>query len=82
MVATAFGQRGGLAELGWRLLKPFMISAEKGAETPVFLATVPDPAPFHGGYVIRKTLAHPDPTALDSSLARRLWDESARLVGL
>ena len=81
MVATAFGQRGGLAELGWRLLKPFMISAEKGAETPVFLATVPDPAPFHGGYVIRKTLAHPDPTALDSSLARRLWDESARLVG-
>ena len=82
MVATAIGQRGGLAELGWRLLKPFMISPERGAETPVFLATVPDPTPFHGGYVIRKTLAHPDPAALDSSLARRLWDESARLVGL
>jgi NAD(P)-dependent dehydrogenase (short-subunit alcohol dehydrogenase family) len=82
MVATAIGQRGGLAELGWRLLKPFMISAEKGAETPVFLATVRDPTPFHGGYVIRKALAHPDPGALDSSLARRLWDESARLVGL
>jgi NAD(P)-dependent dehydrogenase (short-subunit alcohol dehydrogenase family) len=82
MVATAFGQRGGLAEFGWRLLKPFMISPEKGAETPVFLATAPDPTPFHGGYVIRKTLAQPDPAALDSSLARRLWDESARLVGL
>jgi NAD(P)-dependent dehydrogenase (short-subunit alcohol dehydrogenase family) len=82
MVATAFGQRGGLAELGWRLLKPFMISPEKGAETPVFLATVPDPTPFHGGYVIRKALAQPDPAALDNSLARRLWDESARLVGL
>jgi hypothetical protein len=82
MVATAFGQRGGLAELGWRLLKPFMISPEKGAETPVFLATVPDPTPFHGGYVIRKALARPDPAALNSRLARRLWDESARLVGL
>jgi NAD(P)-dependent dehydrogenase (short-subunit alcohol dehydrogenase family) len=82
MVATAIGQRGGLVELGWRLAKPFMISPEGGAETPVFLATVPDPKQFHGGYVIRKTLAQPDPAALDSDLARRLWDESARLVGL
>jgi NAD(P)-dependent dehydrogenase (short-subunit alcohol dehydrogenase family) len=82
MVATGIGQRGGLIELGWRVLKPFMISPEKGAETPVFLATVPDAKFFHGGYVIRKALAQPDPTALDSDLARRLWDESARLVGL
>ncbi len=59
-----------------------MLSPEKGAETPVFLATVPDPKPFHGGYVIRKALAPPDPAALDRGLARRLWDESARLVGL
>jgi NAD(P)-dependent dehydrogenase (short-subunit alcohol dehydrogenase family) len=82
MVATGIGQRGGLLELGWRLGKPFMHSPEKGAETPVFLATVPDPKPFHGGYLIRKALASPDPAALDRDLARRLWDESARLVGL
>jgi NAD(P)-dependent dehydrogenase (short-subunit alcohol dehydrogenase family) len=81
-VATGIGQRGGLTELGWRVLKPFMISPEKGAETPLFLATVPDPKPFHGGYVIRKALTQPDPAALDSGLARRLWDESARLAGL
>jgi NAD(P)-dependent dehydrogenase (short-subunit alcohol dehydrogenase family) len=82
VVATGIGQRGGLTELGWRVLKPFMLSPEKGAETPVFLATVPDPKHFHGGYVIRKALTQPDPGALDSRLARRLWDESARLVGL
>lgn len=82
MVATAIGQRGGLAEVGWRLLKPFMIGPEKGAETPIFLATVPDPTPFHGGYVVRSALAGPDPTAVDAGLARRLWEESARLVGL
>jgi NAD(P)-dependent dehydrogenase (short-subunit alcohol dehydrogenase family) len=81
-VATGIGQRGGLVELGWRLAKPFMISPEKGAETSVFLATVPDPKPFHGGYLIRKELAQPDPAAFDSGLAHRLWDESARLVGL
>jgi NAD(P)-dependent dehydrogenase (short-subunit alcohol dehydrogenase family) len=82
VVATRIGQRGGLAELGWRVAKPFMLSPEKGAETPVFLATAPDPKFFHGGYVIRKALTPPDPAALDSGLARRLWDESVRLVGL
>jgi NAD(P)-dependent dehydrogenase (short-subunit alcohol dehydrogenase family) len=82
MVATGIGQHGGIIELGWRLIKPFMTGPEKGAETSVFLATVPDPAPFHGGYVIDKRLARPDPAALDARLGRRLWDESARMVGL
>ncbi len=82
VVATELAQRGGIVELGWRLLKPFMISPEKGAETSVFLATVPDPAPFNGGYVVGKRLEQPDPAALDDPMARRLWDESARLVGL
>jgi NAD(P)-dependent dehydrogenase (short-subunit alcohol dehydrogenase family) len=80
-VATGIGQRGGLTELVWRLMKPFMKSAEKGAETSLFLATVPDPTPFNGGYVIGKSLARPDASAHDRSLARRLWEESARLVG-
>ena len=82
VVATKLAQRGGIVDLAWRMLKPFMISAEKGAETSIFLATVPDPTPFSGGYVVRKTLARPDPAALDAELARRLWEESARLAGL
>jgi NAD(P)-dependent dehydrogenase (short-subunit alcohol dehydrogenase family) len=82
MVATGIAERGGLVEIGWRLAKPFMLSPEKGAETSVFLATVPNPKPFHGGYVIRKVLTQPDPAALDDHLARRLWDESMRLAGL
>ena len=82
VVATAIGQRGGPTELIWRLIKPFMMSAEKGSETSLFLATVPDPTPFHRGYVIGKSLAQPDLTALDSGLAFRLWEESARLAGL
>ena len=82
MVATAIGQRGGLPELVWRLMKPFMTSPDKGAETSLFLATVPDPEPFHGSYVIGKSVARPDPVALNHRLARDLWDESARLVGL
>jgi NAD(P)-dependent dehydrogenase (short-subunit alcohol dehydrogenase family) len=82
VVATALGQRGGLTELAWRLMKPFMKSPEEGAETSLFLATVSDPRPFHGGYIIGKTLAHADPAARDSNVAHRLWEESARLARL
>jgi NAD(P)-dependent dehydrogenase (short-subunit alcohol dehydrogenase family) len=82
IVATGIGQHGGIIELGWRLMKPFMIGPEQGAETSLYLATVPDPTPFHGGYVIGKALARPDAAALDAGLAHRLWDESARLAGL
>ena len=73
---------GASASLGWRVVKPFLISAEQGAATSVFLATTADPAPFNGAYVVKKRIARPDPAALDDALAERLWDESARLVGL
>lgn len=82
VVATRIGQRGGLAGVIWRLIKPFLLSPEKGAQTSLFLATVPDPDRFRGAYVIDKQIAEPDLPARDDALARQLWDESARLVGL
>jgi len=83
VVATAIGERaGGITGFGWRLVKPFLTTPENGAATSLFLATTPDPAPFHGAYVIGKRAAQPDPTALDDELGERLWAESARLVGL
>ena len=79
VVATAIGDRaGGVVGFGWRLVKRFLITPEKGAETSLFLATVADPAPFDGAYVV----ARPDAAALDNELGEALWRESARLVGL
>ena len=83
VVATVIGDRaGGITGFGWRLVKPFLTTPENGAATSLFLATTPDPTPFHGAYVIGKRAAQPDPTALDDELGERLWAESARLVGL
>lgn len=83
VVATNIGDRaGGVVGWGWRTVKPFLISAEKGAETSLFLATVADPAAFHGTYVIGRKIAEPDRAARDDDMAERLWCESARLVGL
>jgi NAD(P)-dependent dehydrogenase (short-subunit alcohol dehydrogenase family) len=83
VVATAIGDRaGGVAGFGWRLVKRFLIPPASGAETSLFLATVADPAPFDGAYVIGRRVAQPDTAALDDKLGEALWRESARLVGL
>jgi len=83
MIATQIGNNAGIvAGLGWRVAKMFLPGPDKGAETSIFLATVADPAPFHGAYVIDKRIAEPDTAARDDSLAEALWQQSARLVGL
>jgi len=83
VVATAIGDRAGtLAGLGWRLAKPFLIGPEKGAATSLFLATVADPTPFHGAYVIGNRIAEPDTVARDDRPGEQLWTESTRLAGL
>lgn len=51
------------------------------AATSLFLATLPDPTPFHGAHVLGRQVARTDPTMLDDDLAERLWSESIRLVG-
>jgi NAD(P)-dependent dehydrogenase (short-subunit alcohol dehydrogenase family) len=81
VIATDIGNSAGFwGGFGWRLAKPFLAGPDKGAATSIFLATVPDPAPFHGAYVVGKSVRAPDPLARDDQLALRLWEESARLV--
>jgi NAD(P)-dependent dehydrogenase (short-subunit alcohol dehydrogenase family) len=83
MIATDIGNRAGsLTGLGWRLAKLFLPGPDKGAATSIFLATVADPKPFHGAYVIDKAVAQADAAARDDRLAETLWQESARLVGI
>jgi retinol dehydrogenase-12 len=83
IVATKIGEgAGNVAGFGWRLIKPLLTRVDKGAATSIFLATVPDPTPFHGKYVIGRRVHMPDAPALDDTLAAALWAESARLVGL
>ena len=77
MTAPSSGESTNFRFLLMRACSP----RQKGAETTLFLATIADATPFNGGYVVSKVLERPDPAALDDSFARRLWDESARLVG-
>ena len=62
--------------------KLFMLSAEKGADTIVYLAANPEVEGLTGGYYERNRKVTPSPLARDHAIPKRLWDRSAALVGL
>jgi retinol dehydrogenase 12 len=70
--------RAAVATIGRVLL----LSPEQGATTSVYLASSGEVAGQSGGYYIRCRPVPPSDAALDDSAAERLWEESARLVGL
>ncbi len=57
-------------------------SVERGAETPVYLATSPEVGGITGGYFVRKQIAESAPAAHDSALRQRLWQISEQLTAL
>ncbi|HTO53014.1 MAG TPA: SDR family oxidoreductase [Myxococcota bacterium] len=79
-VATEIARDANLfMRLGMRLVGA---SPEKGARTSVQLASDPALATTTGKYFVSGRQKATDPAADDAALARRLWDESAKLVGL
>jgi retinol dehydrogenase 12 len=83
VVGSEFGIRpGGLLSLGWRIIKPFTLSPERGARTSVYLATSPAVADVTGGYFFRCRQIEPSRSARDPELAQRLWELSERMTGL
>lgn len=82
-VRSGFGMDGdlaGLMGLGNRLVRPFEITAEAGARTSVYVAAATELATVTGGYFVRSRPGRPAPWATDEEAARRLWEESRRLL--
>lgn len=83
VVATGFGHntKGFMRHLV-KLGAPFMLTAEKGARTSVYLASSPEVAGVSGEYFIKSRKAKPTRDARDEALAERLWQVSAELTGV
>ncbi|HEY0450619.1 SDR family NAD(P)-dependent oxidoreductase [Actinophytocola sp.] len=64
------------------LLNPFVPGVDYGADNPAWLATAPEVAGVTGGYFVRRKEVPTAPHTTDVTRCDRLWDESARLVGL
>lgn len=65
-----------------RILNLFFLTAQKGAETAVYLATSPEVAGITGKYFVRKKAVPSSESSYDKQAAERLWELSARLTGL
>jgi NAD(P)-dependent dehydrogenase (short-subunit alcohol dehydrogenase family) len=76
------GDAGGWFGIGIRIAQPFMLSAAKGAETSIYLASSPEVEGVSGRYFVRRRARTPSKAARDDAAARRLWEESERMVGL
>jgi NAD(P)-dependent dehydrogenase (short-subunit alcohol dehydrogenase family) len=82
-VGTNFGTTGSpLFRFLTKLGSPFLLTAEKGARTSIYLASSPDVDGVTGKYFAKSREAKPSKAALDAEAARRLWDVSAKMVGL
>jgi NAD(P)-dependent dehydrogenase (short-subunit alcohol dehydrogenase family) len=77
LVASGFNRNNGfLMDVAMLLLKPISRSAEKGAETLVWLAASPEAVRVNGGYCVDMECRPPSPEGQDIAAARRLWEIS------
>jgi len=80
LVGTGIGNKGGVFGFGWSLMKPVMLSPERGAENSLFVSTSPAIEGVSGAYFVKKRPAATNPVADDPAIASRLWAESQKLV--
>ncbi len=73
------GTSGFLKFIFW-VMRPFMITAAKGAETPVYLATAPKLDKYSGQYFVKKKVAKPASVANDVAACDQLWVISEELT--
>jgi NAD(P)-dependent dehydrogenase (short-subunit alcohol dehydrogenase family) len=80
VVRSNFGT-GTLTRLFYRWA-PFLVTPEKAGALLVWLATAPEAELVDGGYYVGHKVRQPDGDAADPAIASRLWEASAKAVGL
>ena len=82
-VATNFAATGTtMMQTFSRLFKPLLRTPERGADTIVWLASSPEVEGLTGKFFMDRKDTRSSKLSHDEQAARRLWHESARLVGL
>ncbi|GEO06627.1 short-chain dehydrogenase [Adhaeribacter aerolatus] len=82
VIASNFGTTSfGLLKWLFKLGRPFMQSAVKGAETIIYLATSPEVAGVSGKYFKNKKARKSSKETYNTALAKRLWRYSAAQTG-
>ncbi|WP_375772617.1 SDR family oxidoreductase [Archangium gephyra] len=83
VVRTGFGHNSeGFFKHLVKLASPFMLSAEGGARTSVYLASAPEVEGVTAKYFAKCKVARESKAAQDDAAAEKLWRMSAELVGV
>lgn len=81
-VRTHWADEGGAFGIGVRIARPFFASPEKGARTPLYVATSPEVEGVSGKFFSKMKERQSSKESYDDAEAKRLWDESMKLSGL
>ena len=80
-VATGLGWNNGWwAVLIAKVLKPFLRTADQGADTAIYLTTAPEVATVNGRYFYNRREHRPSRAAQDDETALRVWEISEQLT--
>jgi NAD(P)-dependent dehydrogenase (short-subunit alcohol dehydrogenase family) len=82
-VASGFAQDNdaeGFLSFGLKLIKPFILTPEKGARTSVYLASSPEVSGVTGRYFVKCRPRHTSEAAQDPAAAQLLWSISEQLI--
>jgi NAD(P)-dependent dehydrogenase (short-subunit alcohol dehydrogenase family) len=83
LVATNFLSNNGIRGQFLRIFLPFMgMTPERGADTPVYLASSPDVATASGYYFVKRLPEPSSAQSYDEDAALGLWQASLQLTGL
>jgi NAD(P)-dependent dehydrogenase (short-subunit alcohol dehydrogenase family) len=80
MVATSIGKVGGFMELVGIMLRPFMLTPQKGADTPLWAATAPELTGVTGHYYKKRTVGQTNPLLQDRHLAKVVWQKTLKMI--
>jgi NAD(P)-dependent dehydrogenase (short-subunit alcohol dehydrogenase family) len=64
------------------IVKRFLLTPDKGAQTTIYLASSPEVRNVTGKYFIKQKIHRSPPVSYDEHLQEQLWNASSRLVGL
>jgi NAD(P)-dependent dehydrogenase (short-subunit alcohol dehydrogenase family) len=81
VIGSNFGQTGAAwFKFGAKLLKPFFLTNEQGAETQIYLATSPEVEGVSGKYFDKKKPVRSSKISYDENAWKKLWEISEGLV--
>ncbi len=79
-VATGLVRAPGLIGLSWKIMAPFLLTEQQGADTPLYAAGSPELASMTGKYLKKRVAVAPNRLAADAALRQEIWAETERLT--